>query len=153
MGYRDFFEYVDDGEELTEDKLNSISEINDTVKGEMASKAQAVYDDWAQDENGEDIDLGRGGICHLIADDLVGVLYKHHINNVQTVCSSYEQHVYMVGAFKEGVYLIDIPYEVYETGGGYTWKKIPDVEFSKSDIVIRKLDGDYNSFKDYVGEF
>jgi hypothetical protein len=59
----------------------------------------------------------------------------------------------MVGAFKEGVYLIDIPYEVYETGGGYTWKKIPDVEFSKSDIVIRKLDGDYNSFKDYVGEF
>jgi len=31
---------------------------------------------------------------------------------------------------------VDIPPYTYETGGGYNWKKIPDVTFDASDIVF-----------------
>ena len=133
--------------------LNSVKDITDVVKDEMVKVAQEQYDGWQQDEHGENIELGRGGICHLIADDLIGVLYKHKIDNVQSVCSSHEQHVYIVGQFKEGVYEIDIPYDIYETGGGFTWKKRPDVTFSREDIVIRRLSSDPSEYKDYVDEF
>ncbi len=133
--------------------LNSVKDITDVVKDEMVKVAQEQYDGWQQDEHGENIELGRGGICHLIADDLIGVLYKHKIDNVQSVCSSHEQHVYIVGQFKEGIYEIDIPYDIYETGGGFTWKKRPDVTFSREDIVIRRLSSDPSEYKDYVDEF
>lgn len=130
--------------------LNSISEITDVVKDEMVKVAQKQYDEWQQDHEGQDIELGSGGICHLIADDLIDVLYRHKIENVQSVCSTHEQHVYVVGQFKEGIYEIDIPYNVYETGGGYNWKKIPDVQFSRNDIVINRLSNDPREYNDYV---
>lgn len=133
--------------------LNSVKDITDVVKDDMVKVAQEQYDGWQQDEHGENIELGRGGICHLIADDLVRVLYKHKIDNVQSVCSSHEQHVYIVGQFKEGIYEIDIPYDIYETGGGFTWKKRPDVTFSREDIIIRRLSSDPSEYKDYVDEF
>jgi len=140
-------------DEFDVSSLNSVKDITDVVKDEMVKVAQEQYDGWQQDEHGENIELGRGGICHLIADDLIGVLYKHKIDNVQSVCSSYEQHVYIVGQFKEGIYEIDIPYDIYETGGGFTWKKRPDVTFSREDIVIRRLSSDPSEYKDYVDEF
>jgi hypothetical protein len=130
--------------------LNSVSEITDVVKDEMVKVAQKQYDAWKQDHNGQNDELGSGGICHLIADDLINVLYRHKIENVQSVCSNYEQHVYVVGQFKEGIYEIDIPYDVYETGGGYTWKKIPDVKFSRNDIVISRLSSDPSEYSNYV---
>lgn len=34
---------------------------------------------------------------------------------------------------------MDIPPRVYETGGGYSWKKIPDVVFKSDDIVIDNI--------------
>jgi len=39
------------------------------------------------------------------------------------------------------------------TGGGYNWKKIPDVKFDKSDITVELLDPDPNSFREYTGEY
>lgn len=148
MKYKDYYEHLEDEPE----KLNSIKEINNTVLDQMVVAAQKEYDNWVQDEHGYNDEYGTGGICHLIADELINVLYNHKIENCQTVCSSFEQHVYVVGKFIEGVYQIDIPYHVYETGGGYTWKKLPDVEFDRNHIVIRKLDSDPNSFNEYTDE-
>lgn len=138
--------------EKNEEKLNSIKEVNNEVLDQMVSVAQKEYNDWVQDEDGHNEELGRGGICHLIADELVTVLYNNNIENCQTVCSTYEQHVYVVGKFTEGVYQIDIPYSVYETGAAFTWKKIPDVVFERNDIVISRLDSDPYSFEQYVDE-
>lgn len=33
-------------------------------------------------------------------------------------------------------FIIDIPYYEYEVGSGYNWKKIPDVKFDASSIII-----------------
>lgn len=138
--------------EQIEEKLNSIKEINNDVLDQMVSVSQKEYDYWVQDEHGHNEELGRGGICHLIADELITVLYNNNIENCQTVCSAYEQHVYVVGKFAEGVYQIDIPYRVYETGGGFTWKKIPNVVFERDHIVIRQLDSNPDMFEEYVNE-
>jgi hypothetical protein len=77
-------------------------------------------------------------------------LSKHKIENAQSVCSNQEQHVFVVAQFKEGVYMIDIPYDVYESGGGYTWKKKNNIIFNRDHIVIRKLDNDPDKFNQYV---
>ena len=147
---KDILKEIEDEAEFDISSLNSVSEITDVVKDEMVKVAQEQYDAWKQDHNGQNDELGSGGICHLIADDLINVLYRHKIENVQSVCSNYEQHVYVVGQFKEGIYEIDIPYDVYETGGGYTWKKIPDVQFSRNDIVISRLSSDPSEYSNYV---
>ena len=34
------------------------------------------------------------------------------------------------------IFSIDIPYYVYEEGGGFTWKKINNVKFDERDVVI-----------------
>ena len=134
-------------------RLNSVKDITDDVLDAMARRAQQQYDDWVLNDEGYDEEVGGGGICHLIADDLIDELFKHKIYNCQTVCSTYEQHVYVVGKFKEGVYLIDLPYHVYEQGGGFTWKKIPDVKFERNHIVISCLDKNPKEFKQYVDDF
>ena len=132
-------------------RLNSIKEV-DVIKEELATAAQEVYDGWVQDEEGNDEELGSGGICHLIADTLLDVLYKHGINRSQTVSSCYEQHVYLVGQFREGVFLIDIPYSLYERGGGFTWKKLPGIKFDADYISIELLDRNPRNLKQYVDQ-
>ena len=132
-------------------RLNSIKEI-EPIRDELAAAAQKEYDDWIQDEEDYNEELGGGGICHLIAEKLIDVLYNHGINRCQTVSSCHEQHVYVVGQFREGIYLIDVPYQYYETGGGFTWKKIPNVKFSGDYIHVYRLDNNPRNLKQYTDE-
>jgi len=115
--------------------------------------AQRVYDEWSQDESGFDEEVGYGGICHLIADEIVGVVADAGVM-CTSVSASHEVHVYTVLRLdRSGVWLIDIRPYVYERGGGYNWKKIPGVKFDKSDITVELLDPDPNSFREYTGEY
>ena len=54
-------------------RLNSIKEI-EPIRNELAAVAQEEYDNWIQDEEDHNEELGSGGICHLIAEKLVDVL-------------------------------------------------------------------------------
>ena len=47
-----------------------------SLTSEFVAAAQKIYDDW--DEH-PDVYFG-GGICHLIADAFVEIIYKHHPN-------------------------------------------------------------------------
>jgi len=135
--------YIDD--EGDRHKLLPVSR----AKG-MASKfahlAQKEYDKW--DESNEDT-YARGGICHFIADAIASLLNDVGIL-ATTVSSSHEQHVYVIAVFIEGVYSIDIHWSVYEKGGGFTWKKIPDVKFDASDITFYLIDSDPQTFSDNI---
>lgn len=132
-------------------RLNSVKELT-PILDKLAKAAQKEYDDWVIDKDGYDAEVGSGGICHLIADALIDVLSAHRIDRCHTVSSCHEQHVYIVGQFREGVYMIDVPYHIYETGGGFSWKKIPDVTFTGDDIDIRKLDSNPRNLKQYSDE-
>lgn len=134
---------------IFEGKLSSISQINDTIKTEICVYAQQAYNEWNQNEEGYDEELGTGGICQIVADEMLDVLHSHGIYNVQTQCSD-DPHVYLIGKFKEGIFTIDIPYHVYESGGGWSWKKKPDVKFDVHHVIVWRLDPSYRKWKKYT---
>ncbi|MGA7119683.1 MAG: GNAT family N-acetyltransferase, partial [Polyangiaceae bacterium] len=119
---------------------------------EIVRVAQKQYDDWTVDEEGYDEEVGGGGICHLIADEIVEVLDKHDVM-ATTVSSSHEVHVYVVARVPTGVWQIDIRPHVYERGGGYSWTKIPGVTFDASDVEVDRLSSNPRDFKEYVEDW
>lgn len=134
---------------ITEARLKSVAVMNDEMLQKIAAIAQKEYDAWAQNEEGYDEELGSGGICHLIAEELAGILSMAGIE-ATTVSSCHEQHVYVVAKFREGVYQIDVPYHTYERGGGFTWKKLPGIVFDTSHVSIHRIDGNPRNFKNYI---
>jgi len=134
------------------DEQNESLPSVDTAKSAMPrilEKVQRVYDDW--DESDRDTYAG-GGICHLLADEICDVLGSMGIE-CATVSCSMEQHVYVAAKFEEGVYSIDIPYHIYETGGGFSWQKIPDIKFEPNDVEFYRVSGDPDEFENYIGVY
>lgn len=130
--------------------LPSVQQI-EALRPQMAAAAQKQYDAWHQDEDGYDDELGSGGICHLIADDIASLLGRHGIE-AYTVTRSDVQHVHLIAPFREGIYEIDVPYWLYEQGGGFTWRKLPDITFQPDWVVIDRIDRDPANLHLYVGE-
>ena len=124
-----------------------------SLKSKLAHSAQEVYDEWEQDENGYCDMLGEGGICQDIADAMADVLSDNGIECSTVSQETGEQHVYVVAKTEDGVYNVDIPPYLYETGSGYCWKKIPDVEFDERYIVIDGLTSDPDEYYDYIEDF
>lgn len=152
MRIREFIDDYDDDEEGDEpnyDDLPSVKEA-EALRPELAQVAQAIYDKWDE----EDIDTyAGGGICHYIADAFVDILYSRLQLNCQSVTSSHEQHVYVAAQFQEGVYVIDLHHSYYETGGGFSWKKIPDVEIDPRDIDFYRASPNPGDYEEYVGDY
>lgn len=121
-----------------------------TLRPQIAAAAQRVYNDWAQDEEGFDEELGEGGICHLIADEVAGLLSQEGFDAATVSAQVGDQHVWVVVKTDSGVYLVDIPPSVYETGGGYRWRKRPGVEFAVDDVVIERESSDPDDFERFL---
>lgn len=111
------------------------------VLPKLVELAQRTYDAWDQDENGVDDELGEGGICHLIAEEIADELNGRGLEAATINAQVGENHVWAVVRIDSGkdagVWSIDIPPGVYERGGGYTWRKLPDVSFEIDDINIK----------------
>jgi len=121
---------------VKENGEKSVQDIFNLVP-HLVRVAQSVYDEWEQDDEEGDAELGFGGICQNIAEEISGVLNENGIDATTVDNDGMgEQHVWAVAKVKEGVYGIDIDYNKYETGGGYNWKKRSSVIFSNNDIEI-----------------
>jgi hypothetical protein len=126
------------------------------LKPKLAQAAQQVYDKWdASDEVDGDFNVGFGGICHLIADAMAEVI-EESIPGAATTTLSHDSMVHVsVVAWDEAteetqedddpdeprwidIYHVDINPYLYETGGGYNWQKIPDVQFDASFVSISR---------------
>jgi hypothetical protein len=110
------------------------------LRDQLAQAAQKEYDDWHQDEEGVDELLGCGGACDLIADAMGLVL---NANGVDVMSDQDEggDHAWLT-AYDETtkeVVTVDIPPDVYEEGGGYNWKKRPDVVITADDVAVAPL--------------
>lgn len=120
--------------------VKSVSELISTFP-DLASVAQDVYDQWEQ-VDGFDAELGSGGICQDVAAAMAGRLGEAGFEDVLVVSAAVgENHVFVMALLGEGVYQIDISPYHYETGGGYVWKKRPDVEFRPEMVSFLKVDG------------
>jgi hypothetical protein len=136
----------------------------ESLRPQFAAIAQKEYDAWDQsDEIYGDGEVGFGGICHLIAEAWGSMLAEIGINS-QTFSHSDQVHVSLTvwgdtesreddeetyPPTKKQIEIFDVdlnPY-IYETGGGYTWKKIPDVTIDPSDISIYRQFIDQDDFE------
>lgn len=120
-----------------------------SLRPALARAAQKVYDRW--DESDVDTYAG-GGICHLIVDALLPLIPYEGTS----VSSNWEVHVYIVCRVltgpERGIWKVDIHPSYYETGGGYTWAKIPDVEFDASMISLERLSYNPHEIGQYTGD-
>lgn len=113
-----------------------------SLRPHMAKAAQEVYDQWDADSDPEygDPDLGFGGICQDIACAIGGVLANHGINTKELDAQTGDQHVWVMAHDGKEAYHVDIHPHHYEAGAGYSWKKIPGVQFTPDHISIDKED-------------
>ena len=126
--------------------LMTAEQVKATVVPRIVAAAQKEYDDW--DEANVD-EYAGGGICHFIAEKIVEELDAAGIE-AESVSSNFEQHVYAVAKLKDGVYIVDLPYQAYERGGGFSWTKIPGVTFSADDVIVHRIDSDPKQFNQYT---
>lgn len=118
------------------------------LRPQIARAAQGIYDAWEQDENNMDEEYGVGGICDEIAGAVEGIV-SSSLPDVEVDDYGFDGDDHaskIVSAIDLNTmqptgerYLVDIPYSVYEQGGGYNWKKIPNVVFTSNDVQILKI--------------
>lgn len=103
----------------------------------MAEAAQREYDQWSQDAQGIDEELGSGGICDAIAEAIRDVVAQE-VEDADTFPGGAEgdDHEFVIVQRKGEAFGVDIPAGVYETGGGYNWKKRAGVTFLPEHVVI-----------------
>lgn len=124
----------------------------DNIKTNITKAAQTVYDNWVPDlENGDD-EWNGGGICHEIAEAIVGVIDKHGIEATSMQQSVGENHTFVVFKTNNGIFSLDIPPNVYEIGSGYKWTKKPNVTFTNDDIFIDLISKDLSQWDQYSNE-
>lgn len=128
---------------MTRSFLQSISDdslISKVVKLRplFVKAAQFELDAWEQDENGEDAELGYGGICQDIAEAFCSVCGDNGIDCMSIASDMGEQHVWAVAYNEETEECceIDINPYTYETGSGYIWRKIQGVIITPENVMI-----------------
>ena len=132
--------------------MKNLNDLN-LIKSKIAQCGQKIYDEWCQNEEGFDELVGYGGICHLIADEIVNLLHENDID-CTTMSSSFEVHVFVIAKLDEGVFKVDIPYYLYENGGGYNWTKMKNIVFQEDFVVVEQLSYDSEDFeKEYCDDF
>ena len=103
----------------------------------FAQAAQRVYDNWKQDEDGLDEELGSGGICDQISAAIAELI------DCDTIEAGHDgdDHAWVIATdWVSEAYEIDIHPSHYEQGGGYSWAKIPGVRFTGEMISISPVE-------------
>lgn len=120
-----------------------LKEELERLRPNLAAAAQRIVDEWEQDEEGLDPDLGSGGVCDRISDALGDVIFGE-VDGVNVTEGGWEgdDHAWIIVYDDSDAFAVDIPPGVYETGGGYSWKKIEGAQIGPEDVVIEKVDRD-----------
>ena len=128
--------------------VQTLTEMLEPLRPQFAEAAQAVYDEWEQDENGEDVEFGTGGICDAITSALSYVVNSHWDVETHEASQPGDEHSYLAVVDRDAgaVVGVDIPYQFYESGGGYNWTKTPGVVFTPDMVQIFELDIDPDEY-------
>lgn len=133
-------------------------DVLDALKPRFAAAAQAVYDEWEQDEEGYSEEYGGGGICDAISAEMSGVVSEGTFAGEVTThdgAAPGDDHAWMAVVDRETgeVWGVDIPANVYETGGGYSWTKKPGVTILPEHVEVWKLDVSADEFGDEWSDY
>jgi len=127
-----------------EPRPSQLGKMIQALRPQLAAAAQSVYDEWEQDADGLDFELGSGGICDRISEAMASVIVGS-IPDVQIADGGAEgdDHAWLIVHDGRQGYHVDIPAHIYEHGGGYSWTKRPDVKFSPNDVEISQIPADW----------
>ena len=112
----------------------------EALRADMASAAQAVVDEWEQDEDGWDEEFGSGGACDRVSEALAEVVAR--LDGVEIVDGGHDgdDHAWLIVYDHAEAYAVDVPPGVYEEGGGYSWRKIDGARIGPEDVAIWRVD-------------
>jgi hypothetical protein len=110
----------------------------ESLRPRLASVAQAVINEWEQDEDGIDEKFGAGGPCDTIANEMASVLAQSGIDVTEGGHDG-DDHAYLIAYDDDEAFVVDIPPGAYETGGGYRWRKLPNVRLQEDDVVVERI--------------
>jgi len=114
----------------------SLRSLLEDLRPALAEAAQAVVDEWEQDDDGVDEEFGSGGACDAVAQAMAGVL-----GAIDTMEGGQDgdDHAYLIAYDDRDAFVVDIPPGVYERGDGYSWRKIPGIQITEDDVVIERI--------------
>lgn len=113
------------------------------IKPQMVAAAQRIIDEWEQNEEELDEELGSGGVCDQVSEAVETVI-SEMISGIEFTDGGHEgdDHAFVIVYNDSEAYAVNIPPEVYEVGGGYSWKKIKGAKITEQDVIITKVDRD-----------
>lgn len=111
----------------------------ETLRPKFAEVAQSVVDSWDPDD--EFGDFGGGGVCDEIASEMESVIGSS-LPDAQILEGGHDgdDHAWLIVVEGQEAAGVNIPADVYETGGGYSWTKKPEARVDPDDVVIWKID-------------
>jgi len=114
-----------------------------SLRSKIIEAAQNILDQWSQNEEGIDEEFGGGGACGQISNSIIDIICQNIPSvNFTNGEQDGDDHAYPIIYNDERAFIVDIPHYVYERGGGYSWKKIPNVILKENDVVIEEIDRD-----------
>lgn len=132
---------MDDQPTLDPGRDKPLLERLDALREPLAEAAQRVVDEWRPDLEGIDELYGSGGACddvsRAMADVIVTGLDDPDITLLDGGWDG-DDHAYLIAVrddTREAV-VVDIPPGVYETGRGYSWKKIDGAQVEPADVAL-----------------
>jgi hypothetical protein len=130
--------------QIQEDMFPESIPLEERIKAlrpQMAIAAQEIYNEWEQDEEGIDDILGGGGICSEISKEIESIVVEN-IPGIETIEGGQDgdDHSWIIVYNENEAVGVDIPFSLYESGGGYSWKKKMEVNFKPENVEIFPLD-------------
>lgn len=123
------------GKEVRPNPKRGLKERLFRLREKFANAAREVHYEWDQDDNGVCEWRGSGGICDDVSDAIGDVLARYNIDSTDGGQEG-DSHAYRVAYDDTEAFGIDIAPDIYETGGGYSWKKRKDAVFPPEVVEI-----------------
>lgn len=111
----------------------------EAAREEIAAACTTALDEWQQDADGIDEALGTGGFCGRIADVISAELSARGAETIRYGHDYDGGHEAVIALLAEGPHEFDVPARVYESGAGYSWRKLPGAKIGPGDIAVMKL--------------
>lgn len=121
--------------------VNSLKSDLFALRPQMAQAAQVIYNEWQQDADGIDEEFGSGGICDQVNQAISDLISERiPVAFVIEGGQAGDDHSWAIVRRGSETYGVDLTACAYESGGGYSWKKKPDVTITPDMIAIFPVD-------------
>lgn len=126
---------VDNDSSLRYSTSVNLRQALESLRPRLADAAQQIIDAWEVDSEDGDDEYGGGGCCDAIAQEMWGIIAELDVS-IREGGHDGDDHAWLIVWNETEAFGVDIPPDVYERGGGYSWTKIPGAKVRPEDVQI-----------------